>query len=57
MAEALKSSQPDLHILFTSGYNDDVIAHHGVLNSGVAFLPKHYAPATLARRVCDLLDR
>ncbi len=56
MAEWLKTTHPDLKILFTSGYTDDAIAHHGVLDPGVAFLPKPYTPATLARKVRELLD-
>jgi two-component system, cell cycle sensor histidine kinase and response regulator CckA len=51
MAEWLKTTYPDLKILFTSGYTDDAIAQHGVLEQGVAFLPKPYTPATLARKV------
>jgi signal transduction histidine kinase len=56
MAEWLKTTHPDLKILFTSGYTDDAIAHHGVLEPGVAFLPKPYTPATLTRKVRELLD-
>jgi signal transduction histidine kinase len=56
MAEWLKTTYPDLKILFTSGYTDDAIAHHGVLEAGVEFLNKPYAPATLARKVRALLD-
>ena len=56
MAEWLKVTYPDLKVLFTSGYTDDAIAHHGVLDAGVEFLPKPYTPATLARKVRDLLD-
>jgi CheY-like chemotaxis protein len=56
MAEWLKSSFPNLKILYTSGYTDDVILQHGVLEQGVAFLPKPYTPATLARAVRELLD-
>ena len=57
MAEWLKTTYPDLKILFTSGYTDDAIAHHGVLEQGVEFLPKPYTPATLARKVREMLDR
>lgn len=57
MANSLTSTDPELKILFTSGYNDDALAHHGVLNPGVDFLPKPYTPATLTRKVRDLLDR
>jgi CheY-like chemotaxis protein len=51
MADWLKTTYPDLKILFTSGYTDDAIAQHGVLEPGIAFLPKPYNPATLARTV------
>jgi len=56
MSEWLKSSFPHIKILYTSGYTDDAIAHHGVLDQGVAFLPKPYTPATLTRAVRELLD-
>ena len=56
MAEWLKIAYPDLKVLFTSGYTDDTITHHGVLEAGIEFLPKPYTPATLARKVRDLLD-
>jgi two-component system cell cycle sensor histidine kinase/response regulator CckA len=56
MAEWLKTTYPGLKILFTSGYTDEAISHHGVLEPGVAFLPKPYTPATLARKVRVMLD-
>jgi CheY-like chemotaxis protein len=56
MAEWLKITYPDLKVLFTSGYTEDAIAHHGVLDSGVEFLPKPYSPSGLARKVRELLD-
>ena len=56
MAEWLKATYPDLKILFTSGYMDEAIAQHGVLEPGVAFLSKPYTPATLARKVREMLD-
>jgi two-component system cell cycle sensor histidine kinase/response regulator CckA len=56
MAEWLKTTYPHLTILFTSGYTDDAIADHGVLDLGVAFLPKPYTLATLSRKVRELLD-
>ncbi len=56
MAEWLKSTSPDLKILFTSGYTDEAITHHGVLDAGMAFLPKPYTPATLTRKVREMLD-
>jgi signal transduction histidine kinase len=56
MAEWLKTTYPGLKILFTSGYTDDAIAQHGVLDAGVEFLAKPYTPATLVRKVCEMLD-
>jgi two-component system, cell cycle sensor histidine kinase and response regulator CckA len=56
MAEWLKATYPEVKILFTSGYTDDAITHHGVLDAGVEFLPKPYTLATLAHKVRKLLD-
>lgn len=56
MAEWLKTSYPDLKIIFTSGYTDDAITHHEIDEIGVEFLPKPYTPAVLARKVRQLLD-
>jgi len=56
MAEWLKATYPDLKILFTSGYTDDALAQHGVLEAAVAFLSKPYTPATLAHKVRTMLD-
>jgi two-component system cell cycle sensor histidine kinase/response regulator CckA len=57
MAEWLKTANPDLKILFTSGYPDDAFTHNGVLDVGVEFLPKPYSPATLALKVREMLDK
>ncbi|HUD46345.1 MAG TPA: response regulator [Candidatus Baltobacteraceae bacterium] len=55
MAEWLKTSYPNLKILFTSGYTDDVVSNNGTLQPGVEFLAKPYTPSTLARKVRDML--
>ena len=51
----LKGLLPNLKVLFTSGYPADVIAHRGVLDPGVAFLPKPFSPDELAAKVRDVL--
>ena len=56
VTEQLSRTQPDLKILFMSGHSDETIAHHGVLDPDVAFLPKPFSPTVLARKVREVLD-
>ena len=57
LAERLTPLHPETRVLFSSGYTDDVIVQHGVLNSGVDFIGKPYAPQDLARKVREVLDK
>jgi CheY-like chemotaxis protein len=56
LATQLALTRPGLRTLFTSGYTDDIIGHHGVLEPGVSFLPKPYTPQALAEKVRSVLD-
>jgi PAS domain S-box-containing protein len=56
LAELLASTHPDMKVLFMSGYTDDSILQHGVLNPGTAFLQKPFTPASLARKVREVLE-
>lgn len=56
MADHLQNSHPDTKVLFTSGYTEDAIGHHGVLRPGIVFLQKPYITTTLARKVREVLD-
>jgi two-component system cell cycle sensor histidine kinase/response regulator CckA len=56
MADWLKATYPDLKVLFTSGYTDDALAEHGILEPGIQFLPKPYTLAALAGKVREVLD-
>ena len=57
VAERLAAARAGVRVLYLSGYTDDAIVHHGVLEPGVAFLQKPFTPAVLGRRVREVLDR
>jgi CheY-like chemotaxis protein len=57
LANQLKLLRPDVKVLYTSGYTDDAIVHHGVLEAGTHFLQKPFSPVALAQKVREVLDR
>ena len=56
VAERLGPARPESRLLFLSGYTDDALVRHGVLEAGVAFLHKPFTPTMLARKVREVLD-
>ena len=57
LAQRLTLQQPGLKVLYLSGYTDDAIVHHGVLDEGTAFLQKPFTPFALTQKVREVLDR
>src|SRR2546428_10373047 len=56
LANRLAAARAGIQVLYLSGYTDDAIVHHGVLEPGVAFLQKPFTPAVLGRKVREVLD-
>jgi FixJ family two-component response regulator len=56
VAEMLRSSRPDTRVLFMSGYTEDAIGQHGILESDVHFLQKPFTADALLHKVRRVLD-
>ena len=56
LAEVLLPRYPEMKILYISGYAENAISHHGVIDPGIAFLAKPFSPNALVNRVRKLLD-
>jgi PAS domain S-box-containing protein len=55
LADGLALIRPETKVLFISGYSGELIAHRGVLDAAVAYLPKPFTPSVLAAKVREVL--
>lgn len=56
LAQILQEAYPQMAVLFTSGYTDDAIIRHGILNDGANFIQKPFTFENLTRKVREMLD-
>jgi PAS domain S-box-containing protein len=57
VAAQVQLDRPGLRVIYTSGYTDNAIVHHGVLDPDLAFLQKPFSSGALAQKIRDVLDR
>ncbi|MBV8901985.1 MAG: PAS domain S-box protein [Verrucomicrobia bacterium] len=57
LADLLRAREPQLKVLFQSGYTDDAVVRYGVVHAEVAFLQKPFTPQALAEKVRQALDQ
>jgi len=54
--EKMSELRPDTKVLFMSGYTDDAIVHHGILEGGLSLLSKPFTQLALAKKIREVLD-
>src|SRR5213594_3457117 len=57
LAVRLTSMRPDARVIFMSGYTDEAVKRHGVLETGSTYLQKPFTPDAVARTVREVLDQ
>ena len=56
LAQELAKTRPTIKVVYMSGYTDNAIVHHGVLDPGTHFLAKPFTSADLTQKVREVLD-
>jgi CheY-like chemotaxis protein len=56
LAERLAPHRPEMKVLYMSGYTDDAVLQHGILESNVAYLEKPITPQALTRKLREILE-
>ncbi|MBW7996508.1 MAG: response regulator [Candidatus Glassbacteria bacterium] len=56
LSRKLEEQYPGLKVLYISGYSDNSIVHHGILDQGIEFIQKPFQPSQLITKIRELLD-
>ena len=57
LTRRMVEQRPRLKVIYMSGYTDEAIVHHGVLDSRIAFLPKPFTAEALGNKIREVLNR
>jgi CheY-like chemotaxis protein len=57
LAARLRGQHPEMRVLYMSGYTDDAVVRHGLLDASMFFLQKPFTPGMLVRKVRETLDQ
>jgi DNA-binding NtrC family response regulator len=57
LTKRLAERRPSLKVIYMSGYTDETIVKHGILQPGIAFIHKPFTAETLDRKIRDVLQR
>lgn len=53
--ESISALRPDIKVLYMSGYTEDIIAHHGILDPGIHFIQKPFTSQKLTQKIREIL--
>ena len=56
LADMIRKEMPHIKVIFMSGYTENIIAHHGVLEQGINYIPKPITPVTLTQKIRRVLN-